>query len=76
MNSNRGIMNFLEDYNTQLILLALAVLRVYLEIIKFDFNVLPLTSKMDSVQSKKFHRVGLFFSLCYILFTATGILLS
>lgn len=54
-------------------LLLVAVMRVYLEIIKFDFSALPLTKGMfrgDTEQAKKFHRHGLFLSLGYIVLSA------
>ena len=60
-------------------LLIAAVMRVYLEIIKFDFSVLPLTKGMfrgDVEQARKFHRHGLFLSLGYIVLSAPFTLFS
>lgn len=54
-------------------LLIAAVMRVYLEIIKFDFASLPLTKgifKGNAEEAKKFHRTGLFLSLGYIVLSA------
>jgi len=54
-------------------LLIAAVLRVYLEIIKFDFSALPLTKGMfrgNTEGAQKFHRHGLFLSLGYIVLSA------
>ena len=54
-------------------LLVAAVLRVYLEVIKFDFASLPLTKGMfkgNVDEAKKFHRTGLFLSLGYIVLSA------
>ena len=54
-------------------LLIAAVMRVYLEIIKFDFASLPLTKGMfkgNTVEAKKFHKTGLFLSLGYIVLSA------
>jgi hypothetical protein len=54
-------------------LLILACFRVYLEIIKFDFQALPLTSGFfqgDKERAHKFHRNGLYLSLGYIVFSA------
>lgn len=54
-------------------LLVAAVMRVYLEIIKFDFSALPLTNGMfrgDKEQANKFHRNGLYLSLGYIVLSA------
>lgn len=56
-----------------ILLLVLALGRVYLEIIKFDFASLPLTKGMfrgDSEQARRFHRHGLFLSLGYIVLSA------
>jgi hypothetical protein len=54
-------------------LLIAAVMRVYLEIIKFDFAKLPMTKGMFSgneEQARKFHRSGLLLSLGYIVLSA------
>lgn len=54
-------------------LLIFAVLRVYLEIVKFDFTALPLTKGLfrgDREQANKFHKNGLYLSLGYIVFSA------
>jgi hypothetical protein len=54
-------------------LLIAAVMRVYLEIINFDFSNLPITKgifKGNLEEAKKFHRTGLFLSLGYIVLSA------
>lgn len=54
-------------------LLIMALFRVYLEIIKFDFAALPLTKGMfqgDEMRARKFHQHGLFLSLGYIVLSA------
>lgn len=54
-------------------LLIVAIFRVYLEIIKFDFSTLPITNGMfkgDKEQANKFHRNGLYLSLGYIVLSA------
>lgn len=54
-------------------LLIAAVMRVYLEVIKFDFTALPLTNGMfkgNKEQAHKFHRNGLYLSLGYIVLSA------
>lgn len=54
-------------------LLIAAIVRVYLEIIKYDFSVLPMTNGMfkgNKEQADKFHRHGLYLSLGYIVFSA------
>jgi len=56
-----------------IVLLIMAVLRVYLEIIKFDFTTLPLTQGLfrgNKNEALKFHRNGLYLSLGYILLSA------
>lgn len=56
-----------------IILLVLALGRVYLEIIKFDFAALPLTKGMfkgNEEEARRFHRHGLFLSLGYIALSA------
>jgi predicted transcriptional regulator len=61
------------------VFLCLAVFRVYLEVIGFDWNQLPLSKLMAKRNPEgmlKFHRMGLVFSIGYIVFTAPGFLLS
>lgn len=59
-------------------LLSVAMFRVYLEIIKFDFSVLPLTKGMfrEAQQARNFHRNGFYLSLGYILLSAPFTLFS
>ncbi len=59
-------------------MLIAAVLRVYLEIIKFDFAELPLTKGMfkSSVEARRFHRNGLYICLGYIVLSAPFTLFS
>lgn len=50
-------------------LLLIASLRIYMEIIGFNFSELPLTKQMMNTESAmKFHRTGFYFCLGYILF--------
>jgi hypothetical protein len=60
--------------------LIFAVVRIYFEIIGFDFGKLPITKALGERsgqdQLKKFHKSGLYLSVGYILFFAPGILLS
>lgn len=54
-------------------LLVMALGRVYLEIIKFDFTALPLTKGMfrgNEEEARRFHRYGLILSLGYIVLSA------
>ncbi len=59
-------------------MLLLALFRVYLELIKFDFTVLPLTNGMfkNKVDAEKFHRNGLYLCLGYIALSAPFTLFS
>lgn len=61
------------EYNQVFVLicLTLAVFRIYLEVVHFDFDRLPLTRLMAQgagVQTaKQFHRFGLYCSIGYVL---------
>jgi len=59
-------------------MLMMALVRVYLEIIKFDFTELPVTKGMFKTKEDafKFHRNGLYLSLGYIVLSAPFTLLS
>lgn len=60
-------------------ILALACFRVWLELVGFDFNRLPLTKALGQRiegASQRFHRFGLWMSVGTIIFTAPGFLLS
>ena len=63
-----------------LILLILASFRIWMEIVNFNFLELPLTNKLKDIGgknfAKSFHRVGLFFSVGYIIFFAPGYILA
>lgn len=63
--------------NNQLIItcMCLAVFRIYLEVIRFDFRKLPLSSRLNSYQYR-IHRTGLYLSIGYVILFAPGILLS
>ena len=51
------------------ICLCLAVLRVFLEVIGFEFKKLPLTKRVLN-SNNKFHQYGLYFSVGYIILFA------
>lgn len=77
------IVTFLTDTGNQttvLILLVLAVFRVYLELVKFNFAELPMTKALaertGQGNMKAFHRVGLILSVGYIVLFAPGYLIS
>ncbi len=77
LETNLHTGNFIE-----LILLILAVFRVYLEVIRFDFAKLPITRKLSQgagrskEQLEKFHRTGFYFAVGFILVTAPSYLLN
>ena len=58
--------------------LILAGFRVYLEVIKFDFNSLPLSkawARMKGEENvRQFHRLGLYLSVGYILLFAPSLI--
>ncbi len=57
--------------------LLLATLRIYLELIQFQFSELPITKGMlNKEQSVKFHRTGFYFSVGYLILFAPSTLLS
>jgi hypothetical protein len=56
--------------------LVLSAIRIYLEIIKFNFNRLPITASLPEEQRVKIHRTGLYISIGYIILFAPEILLS
>ena len=66
--------SFFESEIVTFLLLCLAVFRIYLQVIGFNFQKLPITSRM--AHSQKFHRYGLYFSLGYFVLFAPGYLLS
>lgn len=76
--SSLNILELTSNDTAVVILLCLACFRVYLEIIRFDFNALPMTrafgQRFGRSSAQDFHRVGLFFSIGYILFFAPQIL--
>ncbi len=53
----------------QIFFLAMAGFRIYLEIIKFNFLSLPLTKAVFSSEerSQRFHKIGLYLSIFFIL---------
>ena len=68
------VFNDPSNQSLQIVFLVLAVIRLYLEVMGFKFENLPISSKMSN--GKGFHRTGLFFSIGYILFTAPGLLMA
>jgi hypothetical protein len=58
---------FLNDRTVLISCLILSSFRVYLEIIKFDFNSLPISSKFPNDIANRFHKTGLYLSIGMIL---------
>lgn len=80
---NMDILNLLEATRNEsvvLVLMSIAVFRVYLEIINFDFASLPMGKMVAKSHGKdfvdRFHRMGLIFSIGYILFFGPPLLLA
>jgi hypothetical protein len=62
----------LTNQTFNVVLLCLAVFRIYLEVIGFKFTELPIAKRMGQEQSQKFHKMGFYFSLGYfVLFAPT-----
>lgn len=64
----------------ELLLLIFATGRIYLEIIGFNFDRLPITSTLSKTNGKeslrKFHKMGFYFSVGYLILFAPTYLLS
>jgi hypothetical protein len=76
-----GIVNAFNEASNQWVniaMLLVALFRVYLEIIKFDFSELPLTRGIfrSADDAKRFHRHGLYMCLGYIVLSAPMTLFS
>lgn len=65
---------FLESNTVTLIFLCLAVFRIYLEVIHFDFASLPLTKMVSASRGKHLHKMGFYFSLGYFILFAPSYL--
>jgi hypothetical protein len=55
--------------------LCLSVLRIYLEVISFDFAKLPLSKSMGVDRQQKFHKYGFYVSVGYLVLFAPEYLL-
>ena len=62
------------------IFMFLACVRIYLEIIGFDFQRLPITKALSSQLGGKkmqgYHKFGLYISIGYVILFSPGILLG
>lgn len=65
--------SFLSNESFIFICLCLSVFRIYLEVIGFNFEKLPLT-KQIGINSKKFHRYGFYICVGHVLLFAPQIL--
>lgn len=71
------MMHVLNDPLVVTVCLALAVVRIYLEVVRFDFARLPLTARLlPGPSAERFHRLGFYVSLGYFILFAPGMLLS
>ncbi len=70
------LINDPSNMGLQIFLVALAGFRIYLEIIKFDFHTLPMTKSLfsNAERSAKFHKVGLYLSIGFILTMAPSLM--
>jgi hypothetical protein len=59
--------SFLDNQYLIIICLILSVIRIYLEVVKFNFATLPITKSLPKDTQVKFHKVGFYLSLSYIL---------
>jgi len=60
------------------ILLMIAMFRIYLEVVDFKFTELPITKGMfkTSSEAERFHRHGLYLCVGYVIFWAPFTLFS
>lgn len=65
---------------TLCLLLALASFRIWLEIVGFDFLKLPLTKKLSQLRGQeswlRFHKMGFYFSVGFLILFAPQVLLA
>jgi hypothetical protein len=70
------IMHWMDEPIVTTVGMMLAVFRIYLEVVSFDFQRLPLTAKMNPEQALRFHKMGFYFSLGYFITFAPSLLLA
>jgi hypothetical protein len=80
MESSLNLFDFTSNQTFIVITLCFAILRIYLELINFKFEKLPISKKMSQKFGQnhlnQFHRNGLIFSVGYVLLFAPAILLA
>lgn len=70
-------MEWMENPTVIVLGLCLAVFRIYLETIRFDFSKLPVTGAMMAPeQAQRFHRWGFYLSVLYFITFAPELLLA
>jgi hypothetical protein len=69
-----------ENQILTLVLFILAILRIYLEVIGFDFKKLPMTKfiarNRGNLEAMKLHKTGLYLSIGYVILFAPAIIFS
>lgn len=74
--NNIDLLASLDNRTFQLLFLIIAVFRIYLEVIGFKFDKLPVTKILFRDNAIKFHKMGFYFSLGYFILFAPSFLLS
>lgn len=70
-------MHWMDNPTVIVLGLCLAVFRIYLETINYDFAKLPVTGRlMSSEQAQRFHRWGFYISVLYFITFAPEMLLA
>lgn len=72
-------MDILREFDSQtwiLIFLALAVFRIYLEVIKFNLSQLPIAKVVGKDRADRFHRYGFYVSVGYFMLYGPSYLMS
>ena len=68
--------SFLDNQMLILTCLILSVIRIYLEVVKFNFAKLPLTKALPQDAQIKIHKWGFYLSVGYFLLFSPEFLLS
>jgi hypothetical protein len=80
METSLNLFDFASNETFIVITLYFAVMRIYLELISFKFDKLPLTKLMSkrygNTRLTNIHKTGLIFSVGYVLLFAPPILFS
>jgi hypothetical protein len=67
---------FLDNQTFILFCLILSVMRIYLEVVGFNFARLPITNKMPEHTGRAIHKWGFYMSVGYFVLFAPEFLLS